>query len=99
MKRIHTMLVSAAILAVPVAALATPTIAFYRDGPVRHIEAGQTEQDVQSRMGTPMSTRQISGETHYYYRVEDNFGERATLDVAFDRDGYVIRKGELRTLN
>lgn len=100
MKRIHTMLMSAAVLALPVAALATPTISFERDGLVRSIQPGvTTEEDVQSRLGTPMSTRHISGETHYYYKVEDHFGERATLDVAFDGYGYVIRKGELRTLN
>ena len=57
MNRIHTMLLSAAVLALPVSALATPTIAFYRDGPVRSIQAGQTEDDVQSRLGNPMSTR------------------------------------------
>ena len=97
MKRIQTMLVSAVVLALPVAALAMPKVAYYRDGPVRAIHAGQTEQDVQSRLGNPMSTRHVAGETHYYYPVEDNFGERAILDVAFDGDGYVIRKGELRT--
>jgi outer membrane protein assembly factor BamE (lipoprotein component of BamABCDE complex) len=80
----------------PVMALAAPSIAFYRDGPVKSIQAGQSEQDVQALMGNPMSTRNVAGETHYYYRVEDNFGVRSTLDVAFDGDGYVIRKGELR---
>jgi outer membrane protein assembly factor BamE (lipoprotein component of BamABCDE complex) len=99
MKRLHSMLITGVVLALPAVAFASPTIAFYRDGPVKAIQAGQTEQDVQSLMGNPMSTRNVAGETHYYYRVEDNFGERSTLDVAFDGDGYVIRKGELRMLD
>ncbi len=86
-------------LALPAVALAAPTIAYYRQGPVNRIEAGQTKDDVRSAMGSPYSTRRLDGETHYYYRVEDSFGERSTLDVAFDGDGYVIRKGELRMTN
>jgi hypothetical protein len=99
MKRIHTMLLAGAVLALPLSTLAAPSIAYSRDGPVRSIEAGQTQDDVKSRLGNPMSTRDLAGETHYYYAVEDNFGERAVLDVAFDGGGFVIRKGELRTLD
>ena len=100
MKRIPTMLLSVALLALPMASFAAPHIAYARDGLVRSIQPGvTTEDDVQSRLGKPMSTRTISGETHYYYAVEDNFGESAVLDVAFDGNGYVIRKGELRTLS
>jgi outer membrane protein assembly factor BamE (lipoprotein component of BamABCDE complex) len=95
MKRIHTMLLSGVVLALPAVALASPTIAFYRDGPVRAIQPGQTKDDVRSEMGRPNSMRHVAGETHYYYKVEDNFGQHALLDVAFDGDGYVIRKGEL----
>ncbi|MFZ3321122.1 MAG: outer membrane protein assembly factor BamE [Usitatibacter sp.] len=96
MNRFHAMLLSGVVFAMPAMALAAPKVAFYRDAPVKSIQAGQTELDVQSILGNPGSTRHVAGETHYYYRVEDSFGERAVLDVAFDGGGNVVRKGELR---
>jgi outer membrane protein assembly factor BamE (lipoprotein component of BamABCDE complex) len=99
MNRFNVVLLSGAILASPLLAQAAPHIAFYRDGPVRSIQPGQTKEDVRSEVGRPNSVRHMDGETHYYYSVEDNFGERATLDVAFDGDGYVVRKGEIRTMD
>jgi outer membrane protein assembly factor BamE (lipoprotein component of BamABCDE complex) len=96
MKRISTMLLTGAALALPVMAVAAPKIAYYRDTPVKSIYAGETQDDVRSALGSPASTREVSGTTHYYYRVEDNFGERSWLDVAFDPNGLVVTKGELR---
>ncbi|HLX24192.1 MAG TPA: outer membrane protein assembly factor BamE [Usitatibacter sp.] len=99
MKRIPALILAGAALSLSAASFAAPKIAFYRDGPVKAITAGQTEDDVRSVMGSPYSTRNVAGETHYYYRVEDNFGTPAWLDVAFDPGGYVIRKGELRMID
>ena len=96
MKRIHTIVLSGVVLALPLAALAAPAIAFYRDGPVKSIYAGESEQDVRSAMGRPVSVRHIDGEKHLYYKVEDSFGERSWLDVALDGNGNVVTKGELR---
>ncbi len=96
MKRIHAVLLAGVALSLPLATSAAPSIAFYRQGPVNRIEAGQTKDDVRSEMGRPKHVRDVAGESHYYYPVEDAFGEHAVLDVAFDANGYVIRKGEQR---
>jgi outer membrane protein assembly factor BamE (lipoprotein component of BamABCDE complex) len=87
---------AAAALSLSVTAIAAPKIAFYRDGPVKSIYMGETQDDVRSTMGNPVSTKDVAGESHYYYKVEDAFGSPSWLDVAFDSNGNVIRKGELR---
>ena len=96
MKRINTMILSGVVLALPVMAIAAPTIAFSRDAQVKSITAGQSEEDVRSEMGKPYSVRHMSGEKHLYYKVEDSFGQASWLDVALDGNGYVVRKGELQ---
>jgi outer membrane protein assembly factor BamE (lipoprotein component of BamABCDE complex) len=84
-------------LSLSLAASAAPTIAFNRQGPVDRIEPGvTTKDDVRAEFGRPMSVHHVANETHYYYKVEDRMGERALLDVTFDENGYVIRKGEQR---
>ena len=96
MTRIQAVLLAGVAMSLPMVSVAAAKIAFDRDAPVKSIEAGQTKQDVRSLMGNPSSTRHVAGETHYYYRVEDHWGERAWLDVAFDAGGHVLTKGELR---
>jgi len=99
MNRIHRIVLAGVALSLPLIASADPRIALNRDAQFRSIYSGETEQDVRDALGRPYQVRHQAGEKHLYYRVEDNFGERAWLDVALDGDNTVIRRGELRMLD
>ena len=99
MKRIHKLLLAGVAISMPMLASADPGITYGHDMKFRAIYPGETKEEVRSNLGSPYSRREQSGETHYYYRVTDNQGEHAWLDVAFDPDGYVVRKGELRMMD
>jgi len=97
MKSITKTLVTAAILAAPLASLAAPSFVRLGRRPLQvHRVPASPNRRFASTLGAPTSTSVVNGETHYVYNYVDTWGMKSVFDVSFDSSGRVAGKSQLR---